>query len=112
MLRTTSFISLSAILKLLINAVDEDEVCGGESGSNKINLSNLSALKKSTKAGYLTSRSAKKGGNNPKKSGSNIKKDIKAPKSFNYLTPNTKKAFNHLQYMFTQASILQYFNLK
>ena len=30
----------------------------------------------------------------------------------NFLTPNAKKAFNHLQLVFIEAPILQHFNLK
>ena len=50
---------------------DEDEI--GENGGNEINLLNPSSSKKSTKAGYLTPKGAKKGGVNPKKGDGNIK---------------------------------------
>ena len=40
MLRITSFTCSSAILQLLINVVDEDEVTKNESTGNEINLSN------------------------------------------------------------------------
>ena len=49
---------------------------------------------------YLTFKSAKKGGNNPKKGGGNTKKGVKAARNFDYLTPNAKNAFHHLQYAF------------
>ena len=39
---------------------DEDEIGKDKSSNNEINLSNPSAFKKSTEAGYLTSRDAKK----------------------------------------------------
>ena len=77
----------------MIDTPDEDEIGGGGSGGNKTNLSNLSTSKKSTAAVYLISESVKRGG-------SNIKKDVKAAKDSDYLTPATKKAFNHLQYTF------------
>ena len=80
MLKTTNFISLSTISKSSIDAADEDE--GGKSGSNKTNLLNSFALKKSIKAAYLTSKGTKKGGNKFKKIGDNIKtmlKPLKAP---------------------------------
>ena len=82
----------------------------GKSGSNKTNLLNPFASKRSTKAGYLTSQSAKKGGDNPKRGGDNIKNSVKASKSSNYLTPDAKKTFNHLRHVFTQALIFQYFD--
>ena len=78
---------------------DEDEF--DEIGSNKTNPSNLSASKKSTKAGYLTFKSANKGNNNPEKSNANTKKCVNAAKSLDYLTPDAKKAFNHLRHIFT-----------
>ena len=78
---------------------DKDEV--SKSSSNETNLLNLSASKKSTRAGYLTSKDVKKGGNNPKKSGGNTKKGIKAAKRSNYLIPGAKKPFNLLRHAFT-----------
>ena len=51
LLRTSSLTGSSTILQS-IDVADEDEI--GESGGNRMNLSNLSALTKSTKAGYLT----------------------------------------------------------
>ena len=86
-----------------INMADKNEV--GESGSNETNLSNPSTSTKSTGAGYLTSGGAKKGiGNN--------KKGVEAVRDSNYLTPATKKVFNHLRYAFTEALILQHFDLE
>ena len=75
---------------------DEDKF-GGNSG-NGTNQSNLSALTRSTETGYLTSRSAKK-------SGDNTKKGVKAARRSDYLTPATKKTFNHLCPTFIQAAI-------
>ena len=98
MLETFSFTGLSTILES-IDAANEDEIGEDESGSNKTNLSNSSLSKKSTGAGYLTSGCTKK-------DGSNIKKYVKAAKGSNYLTSATKKAFNHLRHVFTQAPIL------
>ena len=61
--------------------------------------------KRSTRAGYLTFGDAKKGGGN-------TKKGVKAIRGSDYLAPATKKAFNHLRYTFTQAPVLQNFDLK
>ena len=80
---------------------DEDEV--GESGDNGTNLSNPSALTRSTGAGYLTSRGAKK-------SGGNTKKGVKVVRGFDYLTLAAKKVFNHLRHVFIQALIFQDFD--
>ena len=80
----------------MINAPDEDEVGGNEINSNKTNLSNQSILKKSTGTSYLTFESAKKSSDNPKKGGSNSKKDVKAIRGSNYLILDAKKTFNHL----------------
>ena len=55
-----SFIGSSSILQLSINVADGDEVGRGEIGGNKTNLLNPSVSKKSTGAGYLTSKGAKK----------------------------------------------------
>ena len=103
MLRTTNFTGLSIILQLSIDGTDKDEV--DESGDKKTNLSNLSLSKKSTRAGFLTSKGTKKGSGN-------IKNGVKAARGFDYLTPDIKKAFNHLQHMFTQVPIFQYCDLK
>ena len=84
----------------------------GKSSDDKTNLLNPSKLKRSIGADYLTFRDAKKGGKNPKKSGNNTKKRIKAARSSNYLTSDAKKAFNYLRYAFTQALILQHFDLE
>ena len=65
------------------NEISDDESCG-----NETNLSNLSASKRSIRAGYLTFGGVKKGNGN-------TKKIIKAVKSPNYLTPAAKKAFNY-----------------
>ena len=78
---------------------DEDKVGDGQSNGNETNLSNLSMSKRSTGAGYLTSRGAKRGNGN-------TKKGVKAARGFDYLTSAAKKAFNYLQHAFTQASIL------
>ena len=88
-----------------MNAADEDEVGNGESGGNEMNLLNLSTSKRSTRAGYLTSGGAKRGGGN-------TKKGVKATKGYNYLIPSAKKTFNHLQHMFTQVSFFQHFDLE
>ena len=61
--------------------------------------------KRSIRAGYLTSGGAKR-------SDGNTKKDVKAAKSSDYLTPAAKKAFNYLRHAFTQAPILQHFDFK
>ena len=103
MLRTTNSPGSSTILQSSIDAANENKV--DESGSNETNLSNISALKKSTKAWYLTFRDTKKGGDNPKRGACNTKKGVKAAKGSNYLTPDAKKAFNYLWYAFTQAGI-------
>ena len=103
MLKTKSLTSLSITLQLLINKADEDAVGRSESGGNKTNLSNPSTSKRSTKIDYLTSKDNKRGSGN-------IKKGIEAARGFDYLTPNSKKAFNHLQHTFIKAPILQYFD--
>ena len=85
----------------MIDVEDEDEIDEIENGSNETNLSNPLASKKSIGVGYLTFESAKQDGNNPKRGGSNIKNSVQAARSFDYLTSNVKKAFNHLQHAFT-----------
>ena len=60
---------------------------------------------RSTKAGYLICRSAKKGT-------VNIKNGVKATRGFNYPTLDAKKAFNGLRHLFTQTPILQHFDLE
>ena len=104
MLRTLSLICSSTFLQL-IDAADKDKFAGGKIGGNETNLSNLSTSKKSTKTGYPTFKSTKKGGGN-------IKKGVKAAKGSDDLTLTAKKAFNHLRYAFIQAPILQYFDLE
>ena len=99
MLKTTNPTSSSTILQSLIDATNKNK--GDESGHNETNLSNPSTSKRSTKAGYLTFKGIKKGSGNPKTGGGNTKNGIKAAKTFDYLTLNAKKAFNHLQYVFT-----------
>ena len=84
-----------------IDVTDEDEP--GESGSNETNLSNPSTSTRSTKAGYLTSGNAKRGGGN-------TKKDVKAAKRSDDLTSATKKIFHHLRHAFIQAPIFQHFD--
>ena len=104
MLKTANPTSLSTILQSSIDVANEDEVY--ESSGNETNLSNLFALKRSTKAVYLSFEGAKKSGNNLKKGGNNTKKGVKAARSYNYLTQDAKKAFNYLQHAFIQAPIL------
>ena len=94
MLRNTSLIGSSAILQLLIDIANKDEVSEVESGGNEINLSNLFASKKSTEAGYLTSKG-------PKKDSNNSEKGVKAAKGSDHLSANTRKAFNYLRDVFT-----------
>ena len=91
MLRTKSLTGSSTILQLLVDMANKDEVGGSESSSNETNLSNLSMLKKSTKTGFLISKSAKRGGGN-------TKNGVKANRSSDYLIPNAKRAFNHLRH--------------
>ena len=110
MLRITIFIGSLTILQSSIDMAEKNEVGGGESDGNETNLSNPSASKKSTKAEYLTSGGAKKGGNNPKMGGGNTKKGVEAARSSDYLTLDAKKAFNHLRHAFIQAFILQHFD--
>ena len=112
MLRTTNAIGLSTILQSLIAVADKDNVDASKSDGNKTNLSNLFTFKKSIGAGYLTSKGSRKGSENSKKGSHNTKKCVKADRGSNYLTPNTKKIFNHLRHAFTQAPILYHFNPK
>ena len=77
MLRTSSPTGSSTILQS-IDVADENEF--GENGGNKTNLSNSFTSTRSTRAGYLTSECAKRGG-------SNTKKGVKAARDSNYLTP-------------------------
>ena len=88
MLRTLSFTGSLTILPL-IDAADEDEVGGSKSDVNKTNLSNPSALKKFTRAGYLTFKDTKRGGGN-------TKKGVEVAKGSDYLISAIKKVFNHL----------------
>ena len=82
---------------------DKDEI--NESGGNGTNLSNPSASTRSTGTDDLTSRHAKRGGGN-------TKKGVKDVKNSDYPIPATKKAFNYLRHVFTQASIFQHFDPK
>ena len=100
MLRTLNFTGSSTILQS-IDVADEDDV--SKSDGDSTNLSNPSTSTRSNKAGYLTSRGAKRGGNN-------TKKVVKAARGFNYLTSVTKKTFNYLRHAFPQAPILQHFD--
>ena len=75
-----------------IDVADEDEV--GESAWNESNLSNLSALTRSTGASFLTSKGAKK-------DGGNTNKGVKTVRGSDYLILATQKAFNYLRYAFT-----------
>ena len=84
---------------------DKDEVDDGESIGNETKLSNLSESKKFTEASYLTSEGAKRGNGN-------AKTGVKAARGSDYLIAAAKKAFNYLQYAFTQASIPQHFDLE
>ena len=93
MLRILSFTGSYTILQS-IDMADENKIGGGKNNDNKTNLSKLFTSKKSTKAGYLTSRGAKKGGGN-------TKKDVEVTRDSDYLIPAIKKAFNHLRYAFT-----------
>ena len=79
-----------------MDMADKSKVSESKSDCNETNLTNLFTSKKSTKAGYLTSKSAKKGS-------SNTKKNVKAAKSSDYLTSDIKKACNFLRHVFTQA---------
>ena len=88
------------VLQLSLDVAGDDKFDRGEGGGNKINLSNLFASKKSTKAGYLIFKSAKKRGGNPNNGGGNIKKNVEANRSSDYLTLDTKKAFNFLYHTF------------
>ena len=78
----------------LIDTASDNKDGRGESQSNKTNLSNLFAFRKSIGAGYLTSKGAKRGNKN-------TKKGIAAVRGSNYLTSDIKKAFNFLHYVFT-----------
>ena len=88
MLRTLRTTGLLTILQS-IDIEDENKVGDSKSGGNKRNLSYPSALKKSSGADYLTSGGAKRGNGN-------TKRGFKAVRGSDYLTPATKKAFNHL----------------
>ena len=102
MLKTSSPTGLSTILQL-IDVSDKDDI--NESGGNGTNLSNPSISTRSTGAGYLSFGGTKKGGGN-------IKKDVKAAKGSDYLTPAAKKAFNYLRHAFILEPILQHFDLE
>ena len=104
MLKTSSPTGSSTILQS-IDVADKNEIGDDKSGGDKINLSNLSASKKSNKVDYLTFEGAKRGG-------ANTKKDVKAAEDSDYLNPGAKKAFNYLWHAFIQAPILQHFDLK
>ena len=86
MLKTSSLTYSSTILQS-IDVADKDEI--SKSNGNGTNLSNPSMSMRSIKAGYLTSGGAKRGGGN-------TKKNVKAAKCSDYLTPAAKKAFNLL----------------
>ena len=96
MLKILSYTGLLTFLQS-INAADEYEV--NKCFCNITNLSKLSTLTNSLRAGYLIFGGAKKGGNN-------TKKGVKAARNFDYLTLATKKAFSHLQHAFIQVPIL------
>ena len=93
MLKTspTSIVSQSSI-----NTAGNNNVCGNKNSNNKTNLLNSFTSKKSLGAGYLASKGVKKDGGNPNSGGDNTKKDIKAARGSDYLTPGAKKAFNFL----------------
>ena len=94
------------LLQSSIDVAGNNEVGKNAENGNKINLSNLSVSKRSTRTSYLIFKSAKKGGNNSNSSSSNTKKVVKAAKRSDYLTLGTKKAFNLLWHAFIQALIL------
>ena len=73
---------------------NEDNTDGNS--DNEINLSNSNMFKKSTKVGYLTSKSTKKGSGNPNSGNSSTKKGVEAVRNSNYPIPGIKKAFNLL----------------
>ena len=89
------------VFHLLIDVTGNNEFGRGEGYGIEINLSNLSAFKKSIGVGYLTFKSAKKGDGNLNSGGGNIKKNVKAARGFNYLISGNKKVFNLLWYAFT-----------
>ena len=69
-----------------------DKVVGGGGGRAGETVVNLSKNEKSRKSTYMP--------------------NIKATGESNFLTPNVKKAFNHLQLAFIKAPILQHFDLE
>ena len=89
----------------MIDTTDKNKVGRGKNSRNETNLSNPSSSKKSTGAGYLTYRGSKK-------SGGNTKKGVKAARDSDYLISDAKNAFNYLRHTFTQAPILQHFDLE
>ena len=99
--RTTNAIDLSSFLQLWIDMAEEDKVSRNDNSGNETNLSYPSTSKIFNKAGYLSSKGAKKGGGNLKRGSGNIKKDVKAAKGSNYLISGAKKTFNLLQHVFT-----------
>ena len=78
--------------KLAIRAfrAGNNEIVGGGCGRADETVVNLSKNKKSMKLTYMP--------------------NIGAMRRPNFLTPNAKKAFNHLRLAFIKASILQHFN--
>ena len=90
MLKTTSPTRLSGVLLLSINVTEKDEIGDGSSNGMKSTI----ISKKFTKADYL-----------------NFEVTVSA-RAFEFLTLDTKKAFNHLRHAFTKAPIFQHFNLK
>ena len=71
---------------------NDNKVVGDSSGKTNETVVNLSKNKKSRKLTCML--------------------NIGATKELNFLTPNTKKAFNYLRLAFIKASILQYFDLE
>ena len=96
MLKISSFTGLSTILQS-IDMANENKVENKKSGGNKTNLSNSFISTKSTRAGYLNFRGAKRDGGNTK--------GVKVTGGPNYPNPATIKVFNHLRHTFTQALI-------
>ena len=92
MLKMTSPTQSLGISPLLIDVAEEDKVGSGSSNGIKSTFTIMS--KKATKADYL-----------------NFEGTV-GVRSFGYLIPDTKKAFNNLRNAFTKTPIFQHFGLK
>ena len=90
MLRTTSKTQSSAVLLVAINMAEDNEI--GSGGGN--GMKSMITPKKFIGVDYP-----------------NFEGTVGA-RSFEYLTPNAKKAFNHLRHLFIKASIFQHFDLE